>query len=365
MRLAVAGGGTGGHIYPAVSAIEALSDGGTAPEVLWLGAAGRPEQEMARSHGWEFHPVQTAQVRGSGLRTPINAAVAVGGAFGASKALRGFRAQVLLATGGYVSVPGTLGARLAGVPVVLFLPDASPGWAVSFLRHFAQVSAASSEAAAANLGRGAVVTGYPVRQAFLTASRPEARAALGLGERPAVLVLGGSSGARKLNEAIIHWAPVVLEQADIVHIAGRRDYEMVVQQAASAGLSTHPGYHLYSYIERLPEAMVASDLVITRAGAAVIGELTAAAKPSILVPGSFGGGHQRHNASYMADRGCGVVIGDDQVMEQLGPAVIHLLEEPGRLTSMAENARSLAHPDAARRLAGLLERTAAGGGSAD
>lgn len=364
MRLAVSGGGTGGHIYPAVSAIEALGLLGVPVEVLWLGAPGRPEEAMARERGWDFHPVQTAQVRGSGLRIPVNAAVAIAGAFGAARALRSARADVLLATGGYVAVPGTLGARLAGVPVVLFLPDASPGWAIRFLRRFAQVKAASSDAAARALGDGAVVTGYPVREGFATADRDAARRALGLGERPAVLVLGGSSGARSLNEAVLRWAGEVLAQADVVHVAGRRDYEDVAKQAAAAGLTSHPGYRLVPYLDQLPEAMVASGLVVSRAGAAVLGELTVSAKPSILVPGTFGGAHQRHNSDYMCREGCAEVIEDDEVVERLGPAILGLLADTARLARMAERARAIARPDAARRLATLVRDTAEGNANA-
>lgn len=358
MRLAIAGGGTGGHIYPAVSAIEALGLLGVPAEVLWLGAAGGPEETMARERGWQFYPVKTAQVRGTGLHLPLHAAVAVGGAVGAARGLRDFSAEVLLATGGYVSVPGALGARLAGVPVVVFLPDASPGWAIRFLHHFAQVKAASSEAAARALGAGAVVTGYPVREAFATAERTQARATFGLSDRPMVLILGGSSGARRLNEATLRWAPKLLATADIVHLAGRRDYDQVVQRVTDEGLLQSDGYHLYPYLEDLPEAMVAADLVVSRAGAATLGELTVAGKPSILVPGTFGGGHQRHNSDYMSSQGCALVIEDDEVEEKLGSAVLNLLREPDRLAGMADKARAIARPDAARRLADLLRDTA-------
>ncbi len=358
MRLAIAGGGTGGHIYPAVSAIEALGLLGRPTDVLWLGAAGRPEEAMAKERGWGFHPVQTAQVRGTGLRLPLHAAYAVGGAVGASRALKAFAADVLLATGGYVSVPGTLGARLAGVPVVLFLPDASPGWAIRFLRRFAHVKAASSDAAAAALGAGAVVTGYPVREAFATTERDTARAALGLSNRPAVLILGGSSGARRLNAATLRWAPQLLAEADVLHVAGRRDFEQVSQEAEAAGLSDAAGYHLYDYLEEMALAVAAADLVVSRAGAATLGELTVAARPSILVPGTFGGGHQRYNSDYMRRQGCSEVIEDDEVERALGPTVLELLGRPDCLADMAAKARAIARPDASRRLAQLLIETA-------
>jgi UDP-N-acetylglucosamine--N-acetylmuramyl-(pentapeptide) pyrophosphoryl-undecaprenol N-acetylglucosamine transferase len=364
MRLAVAGGGTGGHIYPAMAAIEALGHLGVDAQVMWLGVPGGPEESVARGQGWEFHPVRANKVRGSGLRIPANALAGFAGAVDARRALREFGAEVLLATGGYVSVPGALGAKLAGVPVLLFLPDASPGWAIRFLRYFADVVAGSSQEAAASLGKRTVVTGYPVRRAFLETDREQAREKMRLGSRPALLVLGGSSGARRLNQAVLRWGQDLLGVADIMHVAGRRDYDEVVAEATSAGLTAHPGYHLYAYLDNLPEAMVASDLVISRAGAATLGELAAAGRPAVLVPGTFAGGHQRHNAAYLAQVGCAIVIDDDQVLERLGPAVADLLGDASTLQTMAERARSLAVPDAAERLARLLQQTASGGSRA-
>ncbi|NPV09315.1 MAG: UDP-N-acetylglucosamine--N-acetylmuramyl-(pentapeptide) pyrophosphoryl-undecaprenol N-acetylglucosamine transferase [Anaerolineae bacterium] len=361
MRLAVAGGGTGGHIYPAVAAMEALASLGEATEVLWLGVSGGPEEAVARRYGWEFGQVRAVQVRGTGVRMPANAVAGFLSAADARRALLGFGAEVLLATGGYVSVPGALGAKLARVPVVLFLPDASPGWAIRLLRPLADGMAASSVEAATALGRGAVVTGYPVRRAFFDCRREEARRALGLGERPALLVLGGSSGARRLNQAVLRWAGELLKVADILHVAGRRDHEAVAEEAEAAGLTAGEGYHLFAYLDRLPEAMVASDLVVSRAGAAVLGELTAAGRPAVLVPGSFAGGHQRHNAAYLQRNGCAVVVEDEEVLERLGPEVLGLLRDEGSLRAMSARAKALAVPDAAERLAQLLQQMSRGG----
>ena len=253
MRLAVSGGGTGGHIYPAVSVIEALQRTDASLQVLWLGVAGGPEEGVATSRGWQFAAVAAAQVRGTGLHAPLGALTSVLGGLGAARFLRHWPAQALLATGGYVSVPSIVGARLTGVPVMLFLPDVQPGWAVRFSRRLASVVTTTSEAARRWLGGSkVVVTGYPVREAFFRVAREQARGGFGLDERPALLVLGGSLGARRLNQATLRWAPSLLEGAQVVHVAGRRDYDWVREDARLKGLEGAPGYHLHEYLENLP-----------------------------------------------------------------------------------------------------------------
>ena len=361
MRLAVAGGGTGGHIYPAVAVIEALRDLEPALDVVWLGVRGGPERTAAAERGWQFAPVAAAQVRGTGVRAPLRVAASLLGSVSAAQQMRRQRAQALLATGGYVSVPAVVGSRLAGVPSLLFLPDVQPGWAVRFSRRFASLVGTTSDAARPYLGRSRVeVTGYPVRPTFFTAERAGARRRLGLDERPALLVLGGSLGAFSLNQALLRWAPTLLVRAQVLHVAGRRDYAAVSEAAAAANLRPQAGYHLFEYMENLPEAMVACDLVLCRAGASSLGELPAAAKPAILVPYPHSGAHQMSNARYLEREGVALVLEDAALGERLGATVEQLLGDQPALGRMADNARRLARPRAARDLALLLQRLARG-----
>ncbi len=361
MRLAVAGGGTGGHIYPAVSVIDSLLQAGEDVSVLWLGVVGNPEQTLSLARGWEFAPVRAEKVRGSGWRTPVHAALSFSGALGASRALRRFGAQVVMATGGYVSVPGALGAKLAGIPVLLFLPDASPGWAIRLVKRLADASATTSEWANRSLGGRATVTGYPVRQAFFTCIQEGCRRDFGLDDRPVVLVLGGSSGARQLNRAVLRWMGESDGTVQVIHVSGTRDHEMVRAAALEAGLGPESGYHLYPYLEELPRAMAAADLVVSRAGAASLGELSASGKPAILVPGLFAGGHQKANAAYLAEQGAAVVVEDGEVESRLGLTVAGLLGDPVAMAEMAARARGLARPQAASELGGILKRLSRGG----
>jgi len=146
MRIAVAGGGTGGHVYPALSVLEALEGEAGHVDVLWMGQAGKLEEEVARVRGWLFVALRVAQVRGAGFRAPLAALTNVGSSVFAARELRRFSPGAVFATGGYASVPGVVGARLAGIPVLLFVPDVDPGWAVRFTCRFAHVIATSCEA---------------------------------------------------------------------------------------------------------------------------------------------------------------------------------------------------------------------------
>lgn len=355
MRLAVCAGGTGGHIYPAVAIIRALQQRRPGTEVLWLGAAGGAEEAVARDHGWSFAPVTVAPVRGTGARAPIGVAVSVLSGVAATLPLRRFRPQAALSTGGYVSVPGVVGSRLARLPLLLFLPDVQPGLAVRFTRRLATRLATTTDAARGGLGGERVaVTGYPVRPGFFTATRQGSRAALGLDDRPALLVCGASQGASSINRAVLRWAPELLPDVQVVHVSGKRGHEAIAADAAAAGLGREGGYHLYPYLEDLPEAMLACDLVVTRAGASVIGEMPAAAKPSVLVPYPYAGAHQRANAAYLVDQGAAVMIEDAQVQERLGPLVRSLFGDAAGLAEMGKRAGALARPDAAAALAELL-----------
>ncbi|MHB0876568.1 MAG: UDP-N-acetylglucosamine--N-acetylmuramyl-(pentapeptide) pyrophosphoryl-undecaprenol N-acetylglucosamine transferase [Anaerolineae bacterium] len=360
MRLAVAGGGTGGHIYPAVAIIEALQEQ-TPVEVLWLGVAGNPEEGIATGRGWHFASVPAAKVLGTGLRAPLGVAFSLFGGLTAARRLRAFGAAAVIATGGYASVPGVAGARLAGVPVFLFLPDVRAGLAVRFTRRLATRLATTSERGRQALGGGKVaVTGYPVRREFFTATREAARPRLGLGTRPVVLVFGASQGAASFNRAVLRWGADLLSTAQVLHVSGARNFDAVSAAAVQAGLTPEKGYHLYPYLENLPEAMAAADLVVSRGGASVLGELTAAGRPSVLVPYPHAGAHQKENARFLVDEGAAMLIDDAEIEERFGPTVHALLADPAALASMAERARALARPRAAADLADLVRDLAGG-----
>jgi UDP-N-acetylglucosamine--N-acetylmuramyl-(pentapeptide) pyrophosphoryl-undecaprenol N-acetylglucosamine transferase len=368
MRLLVTGGGTGGHVYPALAVLESLLAEPAwetrREDVAWVGAAHSLEERILTGEGLTFYPIASGAVRGAGgLRLIANLAQTLKGCVQALALLGRIRPQAVLATGGYVSVPLVVAAWTRRCPVLIYLPDMAPGLAVRFLAHLARRVAVSFDKVATYFAPGkALVSGYPVRQALFTRTRLEARRNLGLqADVPMLLVLGGSRGARSINQAIVSGLSALLERAQVVHVSGMLDYERLAEERN--GLSAHQQerYRLYAYLnQEMVDALVAADLVIARAGAATLGEFPAVGLPSILVPYPFSGQHQQPNADYMASRGAALTLADAALGEQLVPTVLALLEDPDRLHDMAQAARVLAQPEAARCIAAELVRLSQG-----
>jgi len=418
-RLMLAGGGTGGHVYPLLAVLEALP---AEMEVLYLGRGGSVEERLARAHGVPFSAMPAAAVRGMApWRLVTNMVRVAAGVGSALRAMRRFRPDAVLVTGGYVSVPAAIAARLLGRPLVVCLPDVEPGLAVRALARLAdRVTVSFPEVQRALPAGKAVVTGYPVRASFVNGDRAAARARLGVAPAERLLVvMGGSTGARNINNAVLGALPGLAELAKVFHITGRLDYERVraaaearlagrtsagvgdgsegrdpgspepsslapgSHQGASPQVTAHAGdglaegaqrapanrpltcadgrYRIYSYVENeMADLLRAADLVVARAGAATLGEFPAVGVPSILVPGSFAGGHQTLNATYLRDHGAAVIVDDDRLADALLPTVRELFESPQRLTEMAAAARRLANPQASRAIVAELQRAAQG-----
>lgn len=367
MKFMVTGGGTGGHVYPALAALEGLlaypPAGATADDILWVGSRDGVERDILSRTAYGYEGVSTGPLRGANPLEAVRSAwLIVRGALQAGRLLRRWRPAAVLATGGFVSVPLALAAWLRRVPLLVYLPDMEPGLAVRALARIATRVAVSFAPAAEHLP-GAVVTGYPVRRALFELLRDDARARLGLHEGlPMILVMGGSRGARSINQALQAALPSLLQRAEVLHITGSLDYEQcaMAQAALPAELQARYRVHAYLHDEMVP-ALAAADLVIARSGAATLGEFPAVGLPAVLVPYPYAGQHQRVNAAYLADAGAAVVLEDDRLADELGPTLERLLDDDDALRRMAAAARSLSMPRAAERIAEELVSIAKGG----
>jgi UDP-N-acetylglucosamine--N-acetylmuramyl-(pentapeptide) pyrophosphoryl-undecaprenol N-acetylglucosamine transferase len=276
----------------------------------------------------------------------------------ARRLVAAFRPDVLLVTGGYVCVPVTLAARLAGVPVLIYLPDIEPGLAIKSLAPFADRVAVTAPPAARHFRPGqAVVTGYPVRRELFERDRSEARARLGLAAgAPVLLVLGGSQGAQNINRAVSEKLEALLLVAQVIHVSGRLDAEWVRARRAALPELWQARYRVYDYLhEEMMDALLAADLAVSRAGASTLGEFPAAGLPAVLVPYPHAGAHQWANARYLAEAGAAVALADADLGTALIPTVLDLLADSDRRAAMSRAARALARPDAAQRVAHELE----------
>ncbi|MGW1374391.1 UDP-N-acetylglucosamine--N-acetylmuramyl-(pentapeptide) pyrophosphoryl-undecaprenol N-acetylglucosamine transferase [Streptomyces sp. NPDC002446] len=381
LRLIVTGGGTGGHTYPALTAVRALQAKltavGGALDVLWIGTADGLEARVAPAEGIAFTTVATGKIRRSSnplkLVSPANvrdmARVPLGVAQ-ARKVVGDFRPDVVLATGGYVAVPAGLAARMCRRPLVLHEQTVRLGLANRKLASSATRIAVSSESTLPLLPeavRGAaVVTGNPVRPEVLSGQAEKAVAALGLHafdrRLPTLYVTGGAQGAQQINDVVRGLLPWLLERANVVHQCGPANVEGLRQYAAALPADLAGRYYLTGFVgPELPDVLALADVVVCRSGAGTLAELTALGKPAVFIPlASSAGNEQAHNARHLEDAGAAVALLGDVTADSLRDAVEPLLTDPARRNVMAERARAHGRPDAADRLVDVILSAASG-----
>jgi UDP-N-acetylglucosamine--N-acetylmuramyl-(pentapeptide) pyrophosphoryl-undecaprenol N-acetylglucosamine transferase len=367
MRIWISGGGTAGHVYPALTVLGASTSEQLA--VTWFGRPGSLEEAIVTRHGFAFQPLAAAPVVGVGLLPRLrNLGLLAAGTVSAWRQIGADRPDVALVTGGYVSVPLALAARLRCVPMVIYLPDVRPGKAVQLIARLADRITTTHEDAVPYLPGGkTVVTGYPVRPIVRQADRAASRQHLGLApSESVVLVFGGSQGARRLNEAVMASAEQLLARCSLLHATGRLDLDTVTAARGRLATNLAERWHVTAYFhdEDMAAALAAADLVVSRAGASILGEFPARGLPAILVPLPIAGGHQADNAQVLVRAGAAVCIANDDLDgERLAETILELLDHPARLTAMGAAARSLDRPDAAASILQVILSLTNGAGN--
>lgn len=359
----VAGGGTGGHIFPGIAIAEALERLSPGVEVLFMGRRDSLEERVVGRTGRRFIPVPSRGLRrGADVRNVAVPFVVAAGYASALAALQGARPAVAVGTGGFVSLPPILAARSLGTPVVLQEQNSYPGLATRLLSRLASEVHVSFADTGRHLPRAerVIVSGNPVRSSFREADRDAARTSLGVGSDSRVIFcIGGSRGAHRLNEAVAGAAAGLRELGvELIAQTGSDDEGAVAAAAEEAGLRAV----VRSFFDNVEEAYAASDLVVSRAGATAIAELTLVGRPSVLVPYPHATeGHQMKNALALEEEGAAVVVPDSEfTSDALAALARELLEDAGRLRAMADAARKLARPDAADRVARAVLAVAEG-----
>ena len=352
----ITGGGTGGHVYPGLALAEALvARGHDRASIHWVGSARGVEASVVPGAGFS---VDLLPGRGLQRRLTLeNFGVAAGTAAALGRAVRlvrSLRPRVVVGVGGYASLPCLVAARLQGVPTVVHEQNAAPGLAN---RTAVRLGAQAAISLPGTPLPGAVLTGNPIRAAVAQVVRRPT-------ERPLVAVVGGSLGARRLNEAALGLYDRWRSRLDVVihHVTGPAGHDESVETLARL---RRPGdrleYRMVAYEADMPALYAAATLMVCRAGATTVAELAAAGVPSVLVPlPGAPGDHQTRNAESLVAAGAAVLLPDaDCDGDRLDKEVSVLLDDPERLEAMGAAARALARPDAADRLADLVERAAA------
>jgi UDP-N-acetylglucosamine--N-acetylmuramyl-(pentapeptide) pyrophosphoryl-undecaprenol N-acetylglucosamine transferase len=332
-------------------------------EILYVGGAGDVEERLVTRAGLRFVGVPAGGVHGlAPWWAAWNLTRLMRGWWAAYRLGRRERPAVVFATGGYASLPVALAAWALRVPILVYLPDVEPGLAVRAIARLAvRVAVTVADSRSYFPARRVVVTGYPVRAEFHGLDRVRARSSLGMGSvEPALLVLGGSRGARSINRAVSGVLEQVLELAQVVHVSGELDWPWVAGRREALPLALRARYHAFPYLhEEMGPALAAADLALCRAGASTLGELPFFGLPAVLVPYPHAWRYQRVNADWLVERRAAVRLDDERLAGELLPTLRRLLGDPARLGDMAERMRALARPDAAMRLAAEL-RTLAG-----
>jgi UDP-N-acetylglucosamine--N-acetylmuramyl-(pentapeptide) pyrophosphoryl-undecaprenol N-acetylglucosamine transferase len=350
-------------VYPALAVVAALNE---QVDVLWIGGIGSMEEQLVPRAGLRFEAIPAAGVHGVGLKAlPGNLVQLAKGYRAARRIVRRYRPEAMLFTGGYVGVPVAMAGT--GVPKVSYVPDLQPGLGLQVTTRLSKTVAVTAEASRKEYGnRRVVVTGYPTRPELKPIAAEEARQNLGLDpDRSVLLAFGGSQGARSINEALWLALPGILGMAQVLHITGNRDWPRVDDVKRELPERLQEAYHPYSYLHsEMGDALAAADLVISRAGAATLGEYPLYGLPAILVPYPHAWRYQATNARYLAEQGGAIVLNDGNLARDLLPSVRGLLQDPVRLRGMAEAMSGNVAPGAAEAIASEVAHAAQAGSAA-
>ena len=350
LRVLIAGGGTGGHIIPALAVARELVTRHSA-EVLFVGTARGLETRLVPDAGFRLHLIEVGPLKNVSLLTRLRTFTDLPRSVLACHSLiREFKPGVVFGIGGYASGPGMAAALMLKVPTMAFEPNAMPGLANRLVGKRVQ-AAAINFPAAARWFNNAEVTGIPVRPGFFTLA-PHRGA-------PSLLIFGGSQGARLFNNAV---PTIIRELLDavpgltVLHQCGARHADTT--QAAFAATGADPTrWQVSPFLDDMPSRFAQASLIMARSGASTVAELAAAGKPSLLVPfAAAADDHQKRNAEEMVKAGAAVMLTEPELAapDKLLASLKALLTDPGRLASMSAAARTQAHPGAAERIADRL-----------
>lgn len=364
-RIVLTGGGTGGHIYPALAVHERLVKDPNVEAILYIGASDHMEENLCRDRAIEFEGlVVSGMPRSLGLKLftwPFETMLAV---IEARKILGRFFPSAVLGTGGYASAATLLAANQMGVPTIVHEPDAHPGLVNVLFSKTSEIVSLGMDGARSRFRRTRAkleFNGNPIRASFtMEQSQAEARTALGLdpGLRT-IVVTGGSQGARAVNESVLKFIPELLDKhrdVQVIHQVGAKNYDDIIAKLDQS-LLDNKRYLLKPYFEEMAVVYAASDFAIGRAGAMTISELTVTGTPCIFIPYPYAAqDHQMHNARYLESRKAACVIPESELSkESLASLIEELILDQERLEVMKKAMLSLGKPDAAAKLAGQLK----------
>lgn len=366
MRVIFAGGGTGGHINPAISIADYAKSRDVQFEALFIGTRGGLETKLVPKAGYElkFIDIQGFD-RKHLLKNFETVKKLVKANSECKKIIKEFKPDCIVCTGGYVSGPVAMASHKTKVPSLIHEQNVYPGLTVRGSEKYVKYLALSFEETINHMKDKSkcVVTGNPIRGEILASDSRKAREKLGI-ERPFVLIFGGSLGADKINETVIGMLKKVVEDDKISLLfgTGDRNYKAVTEKISAAGIELNENVRVVPYIDNMADCMAAADVVVSRSGAITVSEIAALSKPSILIPSpNVVRNHQEQNAREFEKKGAAAVIVENELTSDgLYHRIMSMLSSPEELKRMSENLRPLAKTDALEKIYDLMLKMAQG-----
>ncbi|GAB7387661.1 undecaprenyldiphospho-muramoylpentapeptide beta-N-acetylglucosaminyltransferase [Bacillaceae bacterium] len=362
MNVILTGGGTGGHIYPALALAKEIRSRHPEAKILYIGSERGLEKEIVRKAGYEFRAIDVSGFKRKLSLDNVKTVVKfLRGVFVAKKWIRDFHPDVVVGTGGYVCGPVVYAAARLGIPTLIHEQNVIPGLTNKFLARFVDKVAVSFPASSAYFPQGkVVVTGNPRATEVAHADRRKGMESLRLpAGKKVVLIVGGSRGARPINEAFLQMVPLLGKAHGLyfVYVTGEAHFQTVME-AIGPYRASLANVSIYPFLYNMPEVLAATDLIVNRAGASFLAEITSLGIPSILIPSPYvTNNHQEKNARWMEENGASVMILEKDLRgDLLFAKIMEILGDREKWEGMRQAAKRLGHPDAAARMYGEIMR---------
>lgn len=359
----ITGGGTGGHIYPAIAVCDELKKDPQTKEIYYVGNPNNLEFEITKKLGYKFLPLKVSGMpRKIGFKLLWWVFELQFAIFKALFYIKKYKPDVVFGTGGYVSAPALFAGNIDGVPCMIHDCDAQPGIVSKYTASSAKCVSLAFDASKKFIKSDNIhVNGNPIREEFKTLSKEQARINLGLENKTTLCIMGGSQGAKSINEASVEILKTLSSEYNIQIIfqTGKRNYDSTLTKLKEI----YPEFEqdkniiLKPYYDNMSTVLIASDIAISRAGSLSLSELCASGVASVLIPYPHAAAdHQRKNAQYMVEKRAALYLEDaDTTKETLLIAIEQLLDNPEKLKTIQHNAKNLAKLDATKVIAGQIK----------
>ncbi|MEG2891780.1 MAG: undecaprenyldiphospho-muramoylpentapeptide beta-N-acetylglucosaminyltransferase [Clostridium sp.] len=361
MKVIVSGGGTGGHIYPGVAIAKKIKENNKDVEILFVGSNNGLEKTLVPKEGFD---IKLIEVEGLNKKVSLKTFSSVKKVFKgysmASNIIKEFKPDIVIGTGGYVCGPVVLSAAMKGIPTIIHEQNAIPGMTNKILSKFVKKIGITFEESGKFFNEKKVVyTGNPIRSQILSANRKVAREKLGFSEDIIVtLAVGGSRGAKNLNEAVVNMIEDIKSQnMGLLFITGEAQYDTIMKNIKDKGIVLNDNIKVLPYLYEMENALAACDVIVTRAGATILSEVTALAIPAILIPSPYvANNHQELNANALERVGAGIKLSESDLPSGiLSKKLITLASSKDSLMEMKKASKSIGIVDASDKIYDIIK----------